>query len=109
MEAFASLPAGLATEGQPVIHRTGGQRLQRRTAMASGFGLFFVGHTVPITHDNLTQVDPTHWVLDASVIPNYAAMREVALFLLPGSVLDPNAALGLYVRAGNVGGQAGPF
>ncbi|KAG2447454.1 hypothetical protein HYH02_007778 [Chlamydomonas schloesseri] len=68
--------------------------------MASGFGLFFVGHTVPITHEHLTQVDPTHWVLDASVIPNVAAMREVALFLLPGSALDPQAALGLYVRAG---------
>ncbi len=65
------------------------------------FGVFFVGVTGPITSNQLLQVDPTHWVLDcSSVTANYVDLKEVALFLMPGTTLDPNAALGLYVKAG---------
>ncbi|GFR52049.1 hypothetical protein Agub_g14568 [Astrephomene gubernaculifera] len=68
------------------------------------FGLFFVGHSGPITSNQLTQVDATHWVLDcAPITSNYTDLKEVALFLLPGTVIDPNSALGLYVKAGASG------
>jgi hypothetical protein len=66
------------------------------------FGTFFVGNSFPITSANLTQVDPTHWVLDVCslVRPDYWELKEVALFLLTPNSLDPAAALGLYVKAG---------
>ncbi|GIL90040.1 hypothetical protein Vretifemale_17771, partial [Volvox reticuliferus] len=71
---------------------------------AKMFGLFFVGVTGPITSNQLVQVDPTHWVLDCgNITTNYTDLKEVALFLLPGTSLDPNAALGLYVKAGTAG------
>jgi hypothetical protein len=66
------------------------------------FGTFFVGNSFPITSANLTQVDPTHWVLDVCslVRPDYWELKEVALFLVAPNTLDPAAALGLYVKAG---------
>lgn len=65
------------------------------------FGLLFVGVTGPITSNQFAQVDSTHWVLDCgNITSNYTDLKEVTLFLLPGSALDPNAALGLYVKAG---------
>lgn len=66
------------------------------------FGVFFVGHSYPVTSANFTQVDATHWVLDVctSVLPNFWDLKEVALFLLQPNSLEPSAALGLYVKCG---------
>jgi hypothetical protein len=68
------------------------------------FGLLFVGASYPIPAASLQQVDATHWVLDvcATVRPDYAALRDVALFLT--APIDPSLALGLYVRAGGPDG-----
>lgn len=64
------------------------------------FGIMFVGHSYPIFEHQLQRVDATHWVLDVCtmVAPNYWDLKEISMFLTQPNSLDPNVALGLYVR-----------
>lgn len=61
------------------------------------FGLFFPERTYPMDPTSLTQIDPTHWVLDLSPFPS-PAFHQVSLFLLSPSSLPPNQALSLYFQ-----------
>lgn len=67
------------------------------------FGIFFVGQSYPIYSTNFQMVDPQHWVLDVctTVQPNYWDLKEVSLFLMQPNSLDPNLALGLYLKVGH--------
>lgn len=66
------------------------------------FAVVFPAHSYPIPSSHWQQVDPTHWVLDVCslVKPNYWDVKEVVLFLTAPNTLDPNLALGLYVKCG---------
>lgn len=67
------------------------------------FGIFFVGHSVPIPASQFQQVDATHWVLDVGgkINVDFQSLKEVALFLQ--QPLAAGIALGLYVQLGGAG------
>ena len=70
------------------------------------FGVFFTGHSYPITNvQAFQQASPTQWVLNVSstVTPQFLDLKEVALFLTAPNLLPPDVALSL-VRIG--GGPA---
>eukprot|EP01025_Chloroclados_australasicus_P012366 TRINITY_DN15687_c0_g3_i1.p1 TRINITY_DN15687_c0_g3~~TRINITY_DN15687_c0_g3_i1.p1 ORF type:complete len:190 (+),score=22.97 TRINITY_DN15687_c0_g3_i1:86-655(+) len=64
------------------------------------FGVFFVGHSYPITNQHFVQVDLTHWVLDvaSTVSQDLEKLKEISLFLIQPNSLDQQYGLGLYVR-----------
>lgn len=64
------------------------------------FELFFVGAS-RFVGQHCIATDPTHWVLDVGALsPNLAALKELSISLLPTTVLDPAAAIGIYVKHG---------
>ncbi|CAD7696175.1 unnamed protein product [Ostreobium quekettii] len=71
--------------------------------MAVVFGVFFVGHSFPVTNQFFDQADPTHWVLDvgSKITQQISDLKDVSLFLAQPNVLEPHLALGLYVKAGS--------
>eukprot|EP00798_Chlamydomonas_sp_ICE-L_P010476 gene10476-8439_t len=56
------------------------------------------GHGGPVL-DVYSSVLPNYYVC-SSVLPNYWDLKEVSLFLTGPNSLDPNVALGLYVKVG---------
>jgi len=61
------------------------------------FGALVVG-AYPVPQASFTQQDATHWTLDTRLLtPDYAALKEVALFLTQPGGLDNTAGLSLYV------------
>lgn len=92
--------AGVAGERRnPAVSPTAALR-KRRTHIASlvllcssrimpVFGVVFLKKSQPLTSDNFTQVDATHWVLDLAQqgVADYTSIRDVSVFLTAGSVL----------------------
>ncbi|KAJ4750881.1 hikeshi-like protein [Rhynchospora pubera] len=61
------------------------------------FGLLFPERTYPMDPTSLTQIDPTHWILDLSPFPS-PPLHQVCIFLLSPSSLPPTQALSLYFQ-----------
>ncbi|KAJ3674108.1 hypothetical protein LUZ60_006100 [Juncus effusus] len=61
------------------------------------FGFLFPERTYPLDASSLTQIDPTHWILDLSAFPS-PALTQICLFLLSPTSLPSNHALSLYFQ-----------
>ena len=74
-----------------------------RRTMPASFAVCFIGSSFPIPGDSFAQAGPSQVVLDVvtTITPQFWDLKEVALFLTAPNVLDPNLALGLYVKVGN--------